>query len=124
MTGIEGDITKKRLRSIFLDEGYRRVREHVRDETLPRCRDAIVLQCGIEVVREEATHEAKKIIKALAACCSGMIRSIVPFAETAAHIPRRFQRLCERHFLTVQGLQARGRIQHPEAEMMASSQQR
>ena len=119
VTGIEGHITEKRLRSMFLHEAHRRVREHVRDETLPRCRDAIVLQFGIEVVREEAAHEAKKLIKALTACRGGMIRTIVPFAETAAHITRRFQCLCERHFLTVHGLQTRGRIQHAESEMMA-----
>ena len=109
---------------MFLHESHRRIREHIGDETLPRCRDAIMLQCGIEVVREEAAHEAKKLIKALTACRGGMICAIVPFAETAAHIARRFQRLCERHFLTMHGLQARGRIQHSEAEMMASGQQR
>ena len=109
---------------MFLDEVHRRVREHIGDETLPRCRDAIVLQLGIEVVREEAAHEAKKLVKALTACRGGMIRAVVPFAETAAHIARRFQRLCERHFLTMHGLQARGRIQHSEAKMMATGEQR
>ena len=124
VAGIEGHITEERLGPVSLDEANRRVREHVRNEPLPHRRETIVLKCGIEVVREEATHEAEKLIKALTAGCGRMIRAVVPFAETAAHIARRFQRLCESHFLTMHGFQARGRIQHPEADMMATGQQR
>ena len=82
-----------------------------------------MLQRGIEVVREEAAHEAKKLIKALTSRRGGMIRSIVPFAETPGAVARRPERLGDRHLRVAHDFLVVGDTGDAGAQRVASGEQ-